>query len=113
VSGVLSVLRLVEEGVHLRRVLEEEKQMNKTNRRNFLRGLGASAGVIATGGVAATEVVTNKIVRDVVEHRAVYSDVYMLEGDGSQDGDIAMIKINGTYRSCVRRDGKWGTLFPS
>ena len=83
-----------------------------TSRRGFLRGLGAASGAVAAGAIPSAEV-KNKIVKDVIVHRAVYSDVLVTHGDGSKDGDHAMIKINGVYRNCVRKSGKWGLMFPA
>ena len=83
-----------------------------TSRRNFLKGLGAASGAVAAG-VAAPKVVERKIVKDVITFKAVYSDVLITEGDGTKDGDMAMMKLNGHYRNVVRRNGKWGLVFPA
>ncbi len=84
-----------------------------TDRRGFLRGLGLGAVGTAAAGVAAPPEIEKKIVKEVVEHRAVYSEVLITGGTGANDGDTAMIKINGVYRHCVRRKGKWGPAFPA
>ncbi len=81
------------------------------SRRRFLQGLGASVGAVAAG-VAAPQSVERKIVKDVVEYRAVYSDVLITHGDGNHDDDTAMMKIDGDYRSVVRLNGKWRLMFP-
>ena len=86
--------------------------MNKT-RRGFLKNLGgATVGVVAS--VAAVPRVEEEVVKKVrVEHEVVKVDHFVTHGDGTKDGDRAMLKVNGDYRSHVLRNGKWVMMFPN
>jgi hypothetical protein len=81
--------------------------MDKT-RRGFLKGLGVSAGAAAASVVSAAPRVEEKIVkRTVYEHELVKVDHFLTRGDGTKEGDLAMIMVNGHYRHHVLKNGKW------
>jgi len=88
--------------------------MNKT-RRNFLSGLGgAAAGAVASVAVVAAPRVEEEVIKKVrVEHELVTEKHFLTHGDGTKDGDRAMLKVEGHYRSHVLRNGKWAMMFPN
>ena len=88
--------------------------MDKT-RRNFLTKLGgATAGVAAAVVAPAAPRIEEKVVEKVrVEHKIIRENHFLTHGDGTKDGDRAMLKVNGDYRSHVLRNGKWVMMFPN
>ena len=85
--------------------------MNKT-RRNFLRGLGASAGAVAATVAPAVPRVEEEVIKvKTYEHELVKVDHFLTKGDGTQDGDLAMLKVDGHYQAHVLRNGKWRRQF--
>lgn len=86
----------------------------KKTRRNFLKNLGgATAGVVASVAAPAAPRVEEEVVKKVrVEHEVVKVDHFVTYGDGTKEGDRAMLKVNGHYRSHVLRNGKWRQMFP-
>ena len=84
----------------------------KTTRRGFLRGLGASAtGVAATVLPAGRTIKEEVVVKEIVEHKLVTQEHFLTRGDGTKDGDLATIMVNGQYRSHVLKNGKWRLMF--
>jgi len=83
--------------------------MDKT-RRGFLRGLGATA-VGAGAAVAAPRVEEETITLTKYEHNLVKVDHFLTRGDGTQDGDLAMLMVDGHYRAHVLNNGKWRRQF--
>lgn len=79
--------------------------MDKT-RRGFLKSLGLSAGAVATA-VAAPRVEEEVVKVKKYEHELVKVDHFLIKGDGTKDGDLAMIMVNGHYRHHVLMNGKW------
>lgn len=78
-----------------------------TSRRNFLKGagLGAATLVIPAPGKAVVNV------KEHVEHKFVTHEHFLTHGDGTKEGDRAMLKVDGQYRSHVLRSGKWRLMF--
>jgi hypothetical protein len=90
-----------------------ENDMNKT-RRGFLKNLGgATVGVVAAVVPAAPRIEEEVIKKVRVEHEFVTEKHFLMQGDGTKDGDRAMLKVNGDYRSHVLRNGKWVMMFPN
>ena len=87
--------------------------MDKT-RRNFLTKLGgATAGVAAAVVAPAAPRIEEKVIEKVrVEHKIITENHFLTHGDGTKDGDRAMLKVNGHYRSHVLKNGKWVIMFP-
>jgi len=79
------------------------------SRRNFLKGLGAAAAgatlVVSEPGKAVVKV------KEHVKHQFVTHDHFITYGDGTKEGDLATIKVNGHYRSHILRGGKWRVQF--
>ncbi len=88
--------------------------MNKT-RRSFLSGLGgAAAGAVASVAVVAAPRIEEEVIKKVrVEHELVVEKHFLTHGDGTKDGDRAMLKVDGHFRSHVLRNGKWAMMFPN
>jgi len=84
-------------------------------RRKFLTELGgATAGVAAAVVAPAAPRVEEEVIKKVrVEHEVVIEKHFLTHGDGSKDGDRAMLLVNGHYRSHVLRNGKWRLMFPN
>lgn len=88
-------------------------EMDKT-RRGFLTGLGASAGAVAVAAVSAVPKIEEEVIKvQTFEHELVKVKHFLTHGDGTQDGDRAMLQVDGHYRSHVLRDGKWRMMFPN
>jgi hypothetical protein len=87
--------------------------MRKT-RRNFLSGLGGAAAGVASLAVSSTPRIEEEVIKKVhVKHEFVTEKHFLMQGDGTKDGDRAMLKVNGDYRSHVLRNGKWVMMFPN
>jgi hypothetical protein len=88
--------------------------MNKT-RRSFLSGLGgAAAGAVASVAAVAVPRVEEEVIKKTrVEHELVVEKHFLTHGDGTKDGDRAMLKVDGHFRSHVLRNGKWAMMFPN
>ncbi len=88
--------------------------MNKT-RRGFLKNLGgAAAGAVASVAAVAVPHVEEEVIKKVrVEHELVTEKHFLTQGDGTKDGDRAMLKVDGHFRSHVLRNGKWTMMFPN
>jgi hypothetical protein len=86
----------------------------KNARREFLKNLGgATAGAVAAVAAPAAPRVEEEVIKKTrVEHEVLKVDHFLTHGDGTKDGDRAMLKVNGHYRSHVLRDGKWRMMFP-
>lgn len=85
--------------------------MDKT-RRGFLKSLGASAGaVVAVAAPAAPRVEEEVIKKTTYEHELVKVEHFLTKGDGTQDGDLAMLMVDGHYQAHVLRSGKWRRQF--
>lgn len=85
--------------------------MDKT-RRGFLTGLGASAGAVAAAAVSATPKVEEEVIKvQTFEHELVKVKHFLTRGDGTQDGDLATIMVDGHYQGHVLRNGKWRRQF--
>lgn len=85
--------------------------MDKT-RRGFLKGLGASAGAVAAVAAPAAPRVEEEIVKvKKYEHELVTVEHFLTKGDGTQEGDLAMLKVDGHYQAHVLRSGKWRRQF--
>lgn len=85
--------------------------MDKT-RRGFLKSLGISAGAAAAVVVpAAPRVEEETITLTKYEHNLVKVDHFLTKGDGTQEGDLAMLKVDGHYMAHVLRGGKWRRQF--
>jgi len=85
--------------------------MDKT-RRGFLKSLGISAGAAAAVVVpAAPRVEEETITLTKYEHNLVKVDHFLTRGDGTQDGDLAMLMVDGHYKAHVLRNGKWSRQF--
>jgi len=81
-----------------------------TSRRNFLKSIGAGAAGAATLVIPEPgKAVVN--VKEHTEHKFVTHEHFLTHGDGTKEGDLAMLKVNGQYRSHVLRDGKWRIQF--
>ncbi len=80
--------------------------MDKT-RRGFLKSLGLGAGVVVTSVAAAPRVVEEVVKVKKYEHELVKVMHFLVKGDGTKDGDLAMIMVNGHYRHHVLVNGKW------
>jgi hypothetical protein len=83
--------------------------LSKNSRRDFLKGLGAGA-VGATLVVTAPGQATVKV-KEHVKHTFVEHEHFLTYGDGTQEGDRAMLKVDGQYRSHVLRGKKWRLMF--
>ena len=87
--------------------------MDKT-RRSFLSGLSGAAAGVASLAVSAAPRIEEEVIKKVrVEHEVVTVKHLLTHGDGTKDGDRAMLKVNGDYRSHVLRNGKWVMMFPN
>lgn len=80
--------------------------MDKT-RRGFLKSLGMTAGAAAATVAAAPSVEEKTITVTTQEHKLVKVDHFLTRGDGTKDGDLAMIMVDGHYRHHVLKNGKW------
>ncbi len=87
----------------------------KETRRKFLRGLGgATVGAVASVVATAAPRVEEEVIKKVrVEHELVTEKHFLTQGDGTKDGDRAMLKVDGHFRSHVLRNGKWAMMFPN
>ena len=85
--------------------------LSKNSRRDFLKGLGATATGAAAVVVTPTRVEEKVIVKEVVEHKLVTQEHFLTYGDGTKEGDRATIMVNGQYRSHVLKNGKWRLMF--
>ncbi len=87
--------------------------MDKT-RRNFLSGLGVAASGVASLAVSAAPRIEEEVIKKVrVEHELVIEKQFLTHGDGTKDGDRAMVKVGDHYRSCVLKYGSWRLMFPN
>jgi hypothetical protein len=85
--------------------------MDKT-RRGFLKTLGASAGAAVAVVAPAGPRVEEEVVKvKKYEHEIVKVEHFLTRGDGTQDGDLATIMVDGHYRPHVLRNGKWRRQF--
>lgn len=86
--------------------------MDKT-RRGFLKSLGAGAGATAAAVLPAAPKVEEEVIKvPVYEHELVKVEHFLLRGDGTQEGDIAMLQIEGEgWRRCVLANGRWRKMF--
>ena len=82
------------------------------SRRDFLKGLGATATGVAAVVAPSTRVEEKVVVKEVVEHKLVTQEHFLTYGDGTQEGDRAMLMVDGNFRSHVLTDGKWRLMFP-
>jgi len=81
-------------------------------RRGFLKGLGASAGAVAAvAAPAAPKIEEETVTLTTYEHNLVKVDHFLTKGDGTQEGDLAMLKVDGNYQAHVLRSGKWRRQF--
>lgn len=87
--------------------------MDKT-RRGFLKSLGVSAGAAAAVVVPAAPLVEEEVIKKITyEHELVTVKHFLTKGDGTKDGDLAMLMVDGHYKAHVLRNGKWGRQFAS
>ena len=85
--------------------------MDKT-RRGFLKSLGVSAGAVAAVAVPAVPRVEEEVIKKTTyEHELVKVKHFLTKGDGTQEGDLAMLQVDGHYQGHVLRDGKWRRQF--
>ncbi len=85
--------------------------MDKT-RRGFLTGLGASAGAVAAAAVSAAPKIEEEVIKvKTYEHELVKVKHFLTKGDGTQEGDQAMLQVDGHYQGHVLRNGKWRRQF--
>ncbi len=85
--------------------------MDKT-RRGFLTSLGASAGAVAAVAVSAAPRVEEEVIKvKTYEHELVKVKHFLTKGDGTQEGDLAMLQVDGHYQGHVLRNGKWRRQF--
>lgn len=85
--------------------------MDKT-RRGFLTGLGASAGAVAAVAVSAVPKIEEEVIKvQTFEHELLKVKHFLTKGDGTEEGDIAMIQLDEGYRVHVLTDGKWRRQF--
>jgi len=83
--------------------------MDKT-RRGFLKGIGATA--VGAGAAVAAPKVEEEVVKKITyEHELVKVEHFLTRGDGTQDGDLAMLMVDGHYRAHVLNNGKWRRQF--
>ena len=76
------------------------------SRRNFLKGIGAGATLVIP---APGQAIVN--VKEHVEHKFVTHEHFITKGDGTQEGDLAMLKVDGKYQNHVLTNGKWRRMF--
>ena len=81
------------------------------SRRGFLKSLGASAGAAAAAVAPAATVEKEVIKVTEYEHELKKVDHFLTKGDGTQEGDLAMLKVDGHYQCHVLRNGKWRRQF--
>lgn len=82
------------------------------SRRGFLKNLGATAGAgVAAVASAAPRVEEEVIKKTTYEHELVKVEHFLTKGDGTQDGDLAMLMVDGHYKAHVLRNGKWRRQF--
>ncbi len=85
--------------------------MDKT-RRGFLKSLGASAGAAAAVVAPASPRIEEEVIKvQTFEHELLKVKHFLTKGDGTQEGDIAMIQLDEGYRVHVLTDGKWRRQF--
>lgn len=85
--------------------------MDKT-RRGFLKSLGASAGAAAAVVAPAAPRIEEKTVTlTKYKHNLVKVDHFLTRGDGTQEGDLAMLMVDGHYQAHVLRSGRWRRQF--
>jgi hypothetical protein len=85
--------------------------MDKT-RRGFLKSLGASAGAAAAVVAPASPRIEEEVIKETVyEHELVKVKHFLTKGDGTQEGDQAMLQVDGHYQGHVLRNGKWRRQF--
>ena len=81
-------------------------------RRGFLKSLGASAGAVAATVAPAAPRVEEEVVKvTTYEHELKTVEHFLTKGDGTQEGDLAMLKVDGHYQCHVLRNGKWRRQF--
>lgn len=86
----------------------------KKTRRGFLKGLGGATAGVAASLVSAAPRIEEKVIKKVrVEHELVVEKQFLTHGDGTKDGDRAMVKVGDHYRSCVLKYGSWRLMFPN
>ena len=83
-----------------------------SSRREFLKGLGATAAGGAAVVATPTRVEEKVVVKEVVEHKLVTQEHFLTYGDGTKEGDRAMLMVDGAFRSHVLTNGKWRIMFP-
>ena len=87
--------------------------MDKT-RRGFLKSLGLGAGAAASVAVPAPRVEEEVVKVKKYEHELVKVEHFLTHGDGTREGDTAMILLDdGHYHSHVLKNGKWRKMFTS
>ena len=85
--------------------------MDKT-RRGFLTGLGASAGAVAASVASGAPKIEEEVIKvQTFEHELVKVKHFLTKGDGTQEGDLAMLQVDGHYQAHVLRNGKWRRQF--
>jgi len=93
------------------RYLKRKPMVNKT-RRGFLKSLGASAGAVAAVAAPAAPRVEEEVIKTTrYKHELKKVDHFLTKGDGTQEGDLAMLKVDGHYQAHVLRNGKWRRQF--
>ncbi len=85
--------------------------MDKT-RRGFLKGLGGATAGAAAAVLPAPARVEEEVIK-VTRYRHEFKNVdhFLTHGDGTQEGDLAMMKVDGYYQAHVLRSGKWRRQF--
>ena len=82
------------------------------SRRGFLKNLGISAGAAAAVIAPASARVEEEVIKvKKYEHELVTVPHFLTKGDGTQDGDLAMLKVDGHYQAHVLANGKWRRQF--
>ena len=82
------------------------------SRRGFLKNLGVGAGAVAASAVPAAPRVEEEVIKKTTyEHELVKVQHFLTRGDGTKDGDLAMIMVDGHYRAHVLTNGKWRRQF--
>jgi hypothetical protein len=81
-------------------------------RRGFLKSLGVGAGAaVAVVAPASPRIEEEVIKKTTYEHELVKVKHFLTKGDGTQEGDLAMLQVDGHYQGHVLRDGKWRRQF--
>ena len=94
-------------------VTDEMNEDTMLSPRDFAVNVTGGTNMMAAAATvaAAPRVEEETVTLTKYEHNLVKVDHFLTKGDGTQEGDLAMLKVDGHYQAHVLRNGKWRRQF--